>query len=404
MLGSHDTEDSVLNRTDALILVVDDNADNRDVLARRVKRLGYPNVQMAEDGEAALKLIGEQTFDLVLLDVMMPGISGVDVLEDMRSHGRLEDTPVIMISAATEIDTVAKCLELGAEDYLPKPFNPIVLRARVNSVLEKKLLRAEVRRQLARLEKELAQAREQQLSMLPSEFPQASAARPVDVHAVLHPAQEVGGDLYDVFEVGPDTLCVAVGDVSGKGVPAALFMARTRSLLRAGALQFFEGAGRAPRPSELAKILNEELCKNNPATMFVTLFLGFLDLRSGKLVYLNAGHIPPFLLRGGTAAVCPSPPDLPLGAMDMVDHVDAELELVEGDALVVVSDGVLDIENAAGEDYTLERVLADLNELSAAAPSTITAQMLSRAHGFANGVPQFDDVTILALRLRGLKA
>src|SRR5262245_28602085 len=98
---------------------------------------------MAEDGESALKLIGEQGFDLVLLDVMMPGINGVDVLQDMRSHGRLEDTPVIMISAAGEIETIATCLELGAEDYLPKPFIPMVLRARINSVLDKKLLRAE---------------------------------------------------------------------------------------------------------------------------------------------------------------------------------------------------------------------------------------------------------------------
>ena len=394
----------MLNRADASILVVDDNADNRDVLVRRVKRLGYANVQTAEDGESALNLIGAQTFDLVLLDVMMPGISGIDVLQDMRSHGRLEDTPVIMISAGTETDTVAKCLELGAEDYLPKPFNPIVLRARVNSVLEKKLLRAEVRRQLARLEKELAQARDQQLSMLPTEFPPPTDQRPVEVHAVLHPAQEVGGDLYDVFEVGPDTLCVAVGDVSGKGVPAALFMARTRSLLRAGALQFFQAASRPPRPSELAMVINEELCKNNASNMFATLFLGFLDLRSGTLAYVNAGHVPPFLLRGGTAVLCESPADLPMGAMDGVEHTDSTIDLVAGDALVVVSDGVLDIENAAGQDYTLERVLADLTELSDAAPSAITGQMLSRALAFANGVPQFDDVTVLALRLNELKA
>jgi sigma-B regulation protein RsbU (phosphoserine phosphatase) len=135
--------------------------------------------------------------------------------------------------------------------------------------------------------------------------------------------------------------------------------------------------------------------------MFVTLFLGLLDLRSGKLTYVNAGHVPPFLLRGGTATPCQSPVDLPLGAMEMVEHSDIELDLVADDALVVISDGVIDIENAAGEDYTLDRVLADLSELSAAPPSVITEQMLSRALAFAEGVPQFDDVTVLALRLKG---
>jgi serine phosphatase RsbU (regulator of sigma subunit) len=239
--------------------------------------------------------------------------------------------------------------------------------------------------------------------MLPTEFPPPTEQRPVEVHAVLNPAQEVGGDLYDVFEVGPDTLCVAVGDVSGKGVPAALFMARTRSLLRAGALQFFAAAGRPPRPSELAVVINEELCKNNAGNMFVTLFLGFLDLRTGVLAYVSAGHVPPFRLRGGTAMACESPADLPMGAMEGSEYADATIDLVPGDGLVVISDGVLDIENAAGEDYALERVLADLAELSNAAPSAVTREVLARALGFANGVPQFDDVTVLALRFNDLK-
>ena len=133
--------------TGARLLVVDDNPDNREMLSRRLKRLGYDNVLMAVDGDEALAMNSEAAFDAILLDVMMPRKSGIEVLEQLRSENRLEETPVIMISAATEIDTVVRCLELGAEDYLPKPFNPVLLRARLGSVLEKKGLRAEVRRQ-----------------------------------------------------------------------------------------------------------------------------------------------------------------------------------------------------------------------------------------------------------------
>src|SRR5277367_476092 len=151
--------------TTARLLVVDDNPDNREMLSRRLKRLGYDNVSLAVDGEEALAMNNASAFDAILLDVMMPRKSGIEVLEQLRSENRLEDTPVIMISAATEIETVVRCLELGAEDYLPKPFNPVLLRARLGSVLEKKALRAEVRRQLRRMEAELAEARQQQLSM-----------------------------------------------------------------------------------------------------------------------------------------------------------------------------------------------------------------------------------------------
>jgi len=272
------------------LLVVDDIEDNRDLLVRRLRRIGYQDIETAGDGQQALDLIRARTFDTVLLDVMMPRVSGVAVLETMRAENRLEATPVIMISAATELETVVRCLELGAEDYLSKPFNPTLLRARLGSVLEKRALRAEVRRQLARVEQELADARRQQLSMVPDEFPTGAGAVRAEMHAVLHPAREIGGDLYDCFLVGEDRLCFAVGDVSGKGTPAALFMARARSLLRAATLQAYQTAGHPPDPAAIVALMNAELCKNNPIGMFITLFSGMLDLRDGTLTYVCAGH------------------------------------------------------------------------------------------------------------------
>jgi serine phosphatase RsbU (regulator of sigma subunit) len=383
------------------LLVVDDIADNRDLLVRRLQRLGYHEVETANDGLEALEKNRARPFDAMLLDVMMPRMSGVEVLEAMRANDRLEITPVIMISAATELDTVVRCLELGAEDYLTKPFNPVVLRARLGSVLEKRALRAEVRRQLAVIELELADARRQQLSMVPDEFPSGVGPVGVDVHATLRPARQIGGDLYDCFQVGEDRLCVAVGDVSGKGTPAALFMARTRSLLRAATLQAHALMGQAPSPAAIAAVMNAELCKNNPIGMFVTLFFGQLDLRDGTLTYVCAGHVRPFLLRPGQPVdelVCRA--DRPLGLFEEAVFHDGVLHLGAGDGMVVISDGVPDMENAAGESFTVTHVRDVLETMQALPAEGITAGLVQLAFEFAAGAPQADDVTVLTLRLR----
>lgn len=380
------------------ILVVDDVEDNRAILMRRLQRLGFSHLAEAKDGVAALEHIRSHPVDLVLLDVMMPRMNGVEVLEAIRLENRLEQTAVIMISAATEIETVVKCIDLGAEDYLPKPFNPSILRARIGSVLEKKMLRAEVRRQLTRLEQEMAGARAQQLAMVNTHFPPPGG--PVEVHAVMMPAQEVGGDLYDFFQVTPETLCIAIGDVSGKGMPAALFMARTRSLLRAGTLQFHALTGRLPRPSEVAALLNDELCKNNEDCVFITLLVGFLDIATGRLDYVNAGHLPPLRAGGDGVSTDRSPADPPIGVMDHLAFSDRSLQLSEGETLVLVTDGLPEMENGAREMYSSARLMADCLALAGLAAEPFSSALVERVMSHADGVDQFDDVTALVLRWR----
>ena len=388
------------SRTDAQLLIVDDVPENRDLLVRRLRRLGYVNTAVAADGIEALESLAAADFDVVLLDVMMPRLNGVDVLTRLREERRLERTAVIMISAATEIDTVVKCIELGAEDYLPKPFNPILLQARLGSVIDKMILRAESRAHLDRLEHELAEARRQQLQMVPHTFPVPTEGMPVAVHAVMYPAREVGGDLYDVFEAAPGILCLALGDVSGKGVPAALFMARTRSLLRAATLQFVGLTGTVPPPATIAAIVNEELCKDNPDTMFVTLFLGLLDLHDGKLRFVNAGHVHPYILAAdGPVTVLELTSGPPLGVSDLARHREFEIELTPGSGLVLISDGLPEMMNEAGEYYTLERLEEDFQELRAMAPEPFLAQVTERVMAFSGSVPQADDVTAMVLRL-----
>jgi sigma-B regulation protein RsbU (phosphoserine phosphatase) len=217
---------------DPVILVIDDNEDNCFTLSMRLEACGYENIVTAENGREALEKMRGGPIDLVLLDIMMPEMNGYEALEHLKSHRQLRDLPVIVISALDERDSVIKCIELGAEDYLAKPFNPTLLRARVGASLEKKRLRDEVRAGRDRLQHELDAARTLQLGMLPGTFPAWSGEHPVEVYALMEPAREVGGDLYDCFWASAHLFCFLVGDVSGKGAPAAMFMARARSLVR----------------------------------------------------------------------------------------------------------------------------------------------------------------------------
>jgi sigma-B regulation protein RsbU (phosphoserine phosphatase) len=212
------------------LLVVDDNDDNRYTLTRRLTREGYTNLTTATNGREALDLSNRSglTHSPRHHDARHERVRGTGAHEEAGAE--LRNLPVIMISARSEIESVVRCIELGAEDYLPKPFNPTLLRARIGASLEMKRLRDEVRASLARLGQEMDAARKLQLGMLPLVFPACTPAQPVEIHALMEPAREVGGDLYDFFYASEQLFCFHVGDVSGKGAAAAmLWRARAAS-------------------------------------------------------------------------------------------------------------------------------------------------------------------------------
>jgi phosphoserine phosphatase RsbU/P len=383
------------------LLVVDDNEDNRYTLTRRLTREGYNNLATATTGREALDLLQSKSFDLVLLDIMMPDMNGYEVLERMKAGGQLRDIPVIMISALSEIDSVIRCIELGAEDYLPKPFNPTLLRARIGASLEKKRLRDEVKASLARLEQELDAARKLQLGMLPRIFPAWTPEQPMEVYASMEPAREVGGDLYDFFYASPRLFCFLVGDVSGKGAPAAMFMARTRSLVRM-AIQLWHQAGNDQiTPARIAEAVNRELCQNNEERMFVTVFLGLLDTQTGALAYCNAGHPIPHLLRAtGDIEQVHGRPEMPLGVRNKSAYQTGTVTLQRGDAVFVVSDGVSEAMNAEGALYTQARLDVDLRSFVNAPVAELVRTVTQHVDVFTGTAPKADDVTVLALRWR----
>jgi sigma-B regulation protein RsbU (phosphoserine phosphatase) len=384
---------------DPVVLVVDDNDDNRFTLSMRLETCGFGNIVTAENGREALEKMRSGPVDLVLLDIMMPEMNGYEVLEHLKADTQLRDVPVIVISALDEMDSVIKCIELGADDYLAKPFNPTLLRARVGASLEKKRLRDEVRAGRDRLQQELDAARTLQLGMLPATFPAWSAEHPVEVHALMEPAREVGGDLYDCFWASTYLFCFLVGDVSGKGAPAAMFMARARSLVRMAVEYSRNSCAEEISPVPIAEAVNRELCRNNPERMFVTLFLGLLDTRTGALAYINAGHPAPSLLRAtGDIERLDGKPEPPLGVRPKTAYQCRAATLHPGDAVVVHSDGVTEAMNIGEELYTTERLNADLAALRKGTPEAIVRAVKDRVDAFTGTAPKADDVTLLALR------
>jgi sigma-B regulation protein RsbU (phosphoserine phosphatase) len=378
------------------ILVVDDNDDNRYTLRLYLDLEGYRDVETAQDGEEAVALLEVDRFDLVLLDVMMPRLDGYGVLAWLKQKGRLHTIPVIMISALNEINAVVRCIELGAVDYLTKPFNPVLLRARLGASLEKKRLRDQVSAHLARLEAELTAARTLQLGMVPQSFPPPGPAFPWDIHARMEPAREVGGDLYDVFRTADGSLCFFIGDVAGKGMPAALFMARTKSIIRI-VTEMMPSRGARPTPADIITRVNRELCLNNDSMMFVTLFLGLLDPTNGMLAYCNAGHNPPYRLGGGGVAPIEDAAGIILGVEPNASYATGTLTLAPDDQVFLYTDGVTEAFNAADEPFAEDRLQAVLSDHVRSCADLVEV-VGSAVADFVGAAPRSDDIAMLALR------
>ena len=386
---------------DARLLVVDDVEQNVDLLVRRLRRFGYENIVTARNGREALEILDTRPVDLILLDIMMPELDGYAVLERLNEQERLADLPVIMISAIDELEDVVRCIELGAEDYLTKPFNVTLLRARVQAALEKKRLRDAAAAELHRLRQESLVARELQQGLLARDFPHADRGDPVSVHAVMHPALEVGGDLYDFFFPDGDTLCCMVGDVSGKGIASGLFMARARSLLRWATAHDARGV----EPTDLGRILatvNAELCEGNAMVMFVTLCIALIDLPTGRIQFCSAGHNPPYLLRGhGGPEEVQVARDAALGIHDDEEYRTRTHQLQPGDRVLIYTDGITEARDETGAFYSEQRLERTLGTLHGHGVRDGIDALVASVRAFAGDARQADDITAMMLHWHG---
>lgn len=372
----------------ARILVVDDNEMNRDMLSRRLAKQGH-DVDMAEDGLRALEKLGQSEFDLVLLDIMMPEIDGYEVLGRIKADEKLRHIPVVMISAIGETDSVVRCIELGADDYLPKPFNPVILRARVNSSLDKKKLHDRERVWAESMERELEIGRRIQQGFFPSHLPTPEGW---DLAAHFEPARQVAGDFYDAFPLHDGATFIVIADVCDKGVGAALYMALFRSLIRAIATEARQESHTelllrtATRTNDYIAVIHGD------ANMFATAFLAVLE-DDGAVHYVNAGHEAPMIVRAsGFERLPPTGPAL--GLMPGVPFVAAANALARGELLLAFTDGVTEAKGADGffGQDRLDALATDPSDAPALVQRIVTA-----IKDFERG-ERADDITLLAAR------
>jgi phosphoserine phosphatase RsbU/P len=372
------------------LLIVDDVKANIDVLVGAL-RDDY-KLSVALNGEGALRSAEKSPPDLVLLDIVMPGMDGYEVCRRLRAAPQTQEVPVMFLSALEEVGNKALGFEVGGNDYLTKPFEMVEVKARVRSLLKAKAYSDAIKEQIA---SELRIARDIQLGILPADVSACTRGTGLDIHAALEPAREVGGDLYEVLRTEDGQVIVVVGDVSGKGIPAALFMAVTMTLVRTMARQ-------AARPEEIVLRVSDALAAQNPRDMFVTLFCAVFGPEKGKVTCASAGHPSPVLLRPGDA------PSLPLASTAMAAGIfpgmgveSRELELRPGDTLVFYTDGVTEAFNAEGVQFGEGGLTEHLAREPGASAAETVAGVVGAVRRHAGGHPQSDDITVVAVRYGG---
>jgi sigma-B regulation protein RsbU (phosphoserine phosphatase) len=379
---------AVKDLSECRVLIVDDVKANVDMLVEALR--GEYKLSVALGGEAALRAVEKNPPDLLLLDIVMPGVDGYEVCRRLRADPATRELPVMFLSSLEDVQDKARGFELGANDYLTKPFEILEVKARVRSLLKAKAYADAVREAQ---ERDLAIAREIQLGLLPSDLSAPAKGTGFDVHAVIEPARHVGGDLFEVLRVSDDRLVVAVGDVCGKGITAALFMAVTVTLLRALARQI-------ETPDEILRRLNDELAAQNPRAMFVT--MACLDVRGGRVTCANAGHDSALLVgRGRPRPVFPSTGTV-LGLFPDQRYANESLEMAPGETLVLYTDGVTEAADPGDGLFGEERLHACFGEGAEETAAGSVERLLRHVRAFAAGAAQSDDITILALsRLAG---
>jgi phosphoserine phosphatase RsbU/P len=377
----------VKDLSDCRVLIVDDVKANVDILVHALS--GEYKLSVALGGQQALDAVGRNPPDLVLLDIVMPDIDGYEICRRLRAADATRELPIMFLSSLEDVKHKARGFEVGGNDYLTKPFEVLEVKARVRSLLKAKSY-ADAVREAA--ERDLRIAREIQTGLLPANVATEIEGTGLDVHAVLEPAHQVGGDLYEVLRLDRDRVLVAVGDVSGKGIPAALFMAVAMTLLRSMARQ-------GKPPEAILRDLNDELLAQNPRGMFVTLQCLVFDLAKGTVTCASAGHhgaaliLPghvPRLAFDSTACV--------LGLLPAGEVSSDTLQLRPGATLVLFTDGVSEALDQNDELFGEERLLEYLAASPDRSARDTALGVLDAVRRYAAGAKQSDDITIVSVR------
>ena len=379
------------------ILIVDDESLNCDYLAQELEDLDYQIVSAAS-GQEALSRVATQAPDVILLDIMMPEMDGFQVLARLKSGASSKDIPVIVVSALDDMASIVRGIELGAEDFLPKPFEPVLLKARIGASVERKLLRDREVAHMRQVERDLDLAWRVQSGLLPDDMPDAPGWQ---LAATLIPSRQASGDFYDLIPLPDGRLGILVADVADKGLGAALVMVLSRTLIRS-----FAGL-HAARPDLVLAATNRRILEDTDTNHFVTAFYGILDPATGTLTYCNAGHNPPLLLRadGGHGVRALDATGMALGVLEEASWGQSTVHITDGGMLVLYTDGITEAQNEQDEFFGATRLLDVLKAEPGHSAQGVLDAVLAEVHAFVGDTPQFDDITLLiAVRQPGLRS
>jgi len=379
------------------VLVVDDEPDFELLVRQKFrKRIQAKDLDFvfAGNGKQALdRLEADAAIDVVLTDINMPEMDGLTLLAHLN-----DDYPLlkcVIVSAYGDMANIRTAMNRGAFDFITKPIDFQDFEITMDKTLREAVAgkEAELNREtLGTLRQELTVARRIQESILHRSFPAFPERSDIDIHAEMIPARTVGGDFYDFFFIDPDRLGFVIGDVSGKGVPAALFMAVSKTLLKATAMTGLP-------PEQCLEQANRVLHLESPTSMFVSVFYGVLDTRTGEVSYSNGGHNAPYIVRRDGRVDHTDPIGGPVLAMLVDSKYDfGQTVLDPGDAIFMFTDGVTEARNFDDQEFSESALEQFLGQTHSLPLGDITRQVIDEIQRFAGDAPQADDITVLTLR------
>ena len=363
---------------------------------RRKIKAGEYEFFFARNGLEALNVMADNPgIEIVLCDINMPVMDGLTFLAKVNEM-RNPALRVIMVSAYGEMKNIREAMNRGAFDFATKPIDMEDLSRTIEKAIEQIHYVHETQEEhteLVSLKEDLTSASEIQQYFLPRQFPPfPEDSDKLDIYASMEAAKEVGGDFYDFFRIDDDRIALVIADVCGKGIPAALFMVLSQTIIRSKATQSISAA-------ECMIEANHLLSAYSMDDMFVTAFYAIYHTKTGQITYCNAGHNPPHVLRAdGTVEVLPRHRNLFMGALDGATYKEGTLQLGHGDALVMFTDGVTEAKNQKREEFGTERLDAILKGMPGKSSQQIIENVKTGITDFVAGADQHDDITMLVLK------
>ena len=382
-------------------MCVDDEPDMemliRQKFRRQIRENDFNFIFAINGLDALTKIVENPDTTLILSDINMPEMDGLTLLTKVNEL-KNPALKTVIVSAYGDMENIRTAMNRGAFDFATKPIDfedlEITIQKAIKEIeiMQKALAEHD---QLVSIQNDLEIAREIQQSIIPRRFPPFPERKDFELFASMNAAKSVGGDFYDFFLIDEDHLGIVMADVSDKGIPAAIYMAVSRTIVHASAIKEMS-------PEECLYFSNNLLCKDNENSMFVTLFYGILNTKTGNLTYSNAGHNPPYILEknGGIKLIEPTH-DKVLGILENIKFHAKSVTLNPGDGIFLFTDGVTEAMNITFQLYSEEQLEKLLGEIKDESPEKIIETVYNSVKSHAAGAVQSDDITMMAVRYNG---